>query len=91
MANSIVAPSNPEYGLLQRDRPVPGADEDDPKWPVRAGKSEEDLGLLWGPKPDFLLGAARPLPLSTDIDPGGQSVGQAAQRGQATHRPDPLR
>jgi hypothetical protein len=29
--------------------------------------------------PDFLLGAARPLPPSADIGPGGQSVGQAAQ------------
>jgi hypothetical protein len=27
----------------------------------------------------LLLGAARPLPPSADVDPGGQSVGQAAQ------------
>src|SRR5258707_2837291 len=32
-----------------------------------------------GSNPDFLLGAARPLPPSADIGPGGQSVGQAAQ------------
>ena len=31
------------------------------------------------PNPDLLLGAARPLPPSADIGPGGQSVGQAAQ------------
>ena len=32
-----------------------------------------------GSNPDSLLGAARPLPPSADIGPGGQSVGQAAQ------------
>ena len=32
-----------------------------------------------GSNPDFLLGAARSLPPSADIGPGGQSVGQAAQ------------
>ena len=31
------------------------------------------------------LGAARPLPLSADIGPGGQSVGQAAQFCLAEH------
>ena len=32
-----------------------------------------------GSNPDVLLGAARRLPPSADIGPGGQSVGQAAQ------------
>jgi hypothetical protein len=32
-----------------------------------------------GSNPDFLLGAARPLPLRADIGPVGQSAGQAAQ------------
>ena len=40
------------------------------------GDCPDDPGVS---NPDFLLGAARPLPPSADIGPGGQSVGQAVQ------------
>ena len=46
---------------------------------IAAGNSATRSNVRDGINQDFLLGAARPLPPSADIGPGGQSVGQAAQ------------
>ena len=49
------------------------------------------LNVRFGSNPTSSLGAARPLPPSADIGPGGQSVGQAApillSVGQAVRHP----
>ena len=48
-------------------------------FPAPAHITLQHARVARGQNPDFLLGAARPLPPSADIDPGGQPVGQAAQ------------
>ena len=48
-------------------------------WPGVANENQCPQCPSSGPTRTSSLGAARPLPPSADISPGGQSVGQAAQ------------